>query len=169
MIQRLLAILLLAFSPVVHAAPAVDDQVLDQNGKSRRFFSDIVQDKPAVVNFIYTSCEGICPPMGAHFAKLEKELKKRKIKDVRLISISLDPEQDTPAKLKTWVAQWHGQWTLVTGERKHLDAISQTIFGAPLIDKALHNPISVVRTRSGQWVRMDGLGPIKEILAKLEQ
>ncbi|MBJ7985448.1 SCO family protein [Bacillus cereus] len=69
----------------------------DQNGK--KFGSSELKDKVWVADFIFTSCETVCPPMTANMAKLQKMLDEEGIKDVEFVSFSVDPEVDTPEKI----------------------------------------------------------------------
>src|SRR5882757_2866913 len=108
---------------VATATPAVtavnlniaDSPVIDQTGAARHFYSDLVKDRVVVMNFVFTSCTTICPTMGATFARVQKLLGSRK--DISLISVSIDPANDTPERLAAWSRRLGGGpgWTLVTG------------------------------------------------------
>jgi protein SCO1/2 len=141
--------------------------VVDENGKSRAFFDDILGDSPAVINFLYTRCAGICPTLGRRFVSLQKALGKT---DVKLISITIDPEQDDAKALKAWSKNIGAKpgWTFITGKREDLNHISERVYGAPLIDKDMHAPMLVLRTKGGPWIRMDGFSSAKVLRAKLE-
>ncbi len=69
----------------------------DQNGKN--FGSSELKEKVWVADFIFTSCQTVCPPMTANMAKLQKMLHAEGIKDVEFVSFSVDPEVDTPEKI----------------------------------------------------------------------
>ncbi|HEX3093081.1 MAG TPA: SCO family protein, partial [Candidatus Angelobacter sp.] len=79
-----------------------DATVLDQNGRKLRFYTDLVKGKTIAINFIFTTCTTICPPMTANFARVQKTMMAQGRKDFYLISVSVDPENDTPAKLKAY-------------------------------------------------------------------
>jgi len=84
------ALLSLLAAPLRSAPLAIPDVALfDQNGKSVRFYSDLVKGKVVAMNFVFTSCTTICAPMGANFGALQAKLGNRK--DVALISVSIDP------------------------------------------------------------------------------
>ncbi|RYZ49086.1 MAG: SCO family protein [Proteobacteria bacterium] len=166
--------LLIAASPLAKAndqnlasASIVSDiQVTDQDGKARAFFKDVVEDSPAVINFLYTNCGGICPTLGRRFVSLQKALGKT---DVKLISITIDPEHDDAKALKDWGKDIGAKpgWTFVTGKREDLNLISERVYGAPLIDKEMHSPMLVLRSKGGAWIRMDGLSSPTAVMAKL--
>ena len=79
-----------------------DLSLLDQQGRKIRFYSDLVKGKTVAINFIFTTCTTICPPLGATFAKMQKLLGDRLEKDVYLISITVDPVTYTPERLRAW-------------------------------------------------------------------
>lgn len=97
----------------VHSPPEVvkilpkltipDVDVLDQDGRKQKFYTDFVKGKVVVINFVFTTCKGMCPLLGANFSRLQKVLGERLGRDVFLISISTDREIDSPEKLKAWV------------------------------------------------------------------
>lgn len=108
-----------------------DLDVLDQEGQKRKFYTDFVKDKVVVINFIFTTCTAMCPLAGANFSKLQTLLGHRLGRDVFLISITTDPETDSPAKLKTWGVQFKAKdgWTLVTGRTDELAQILRVLTG----------------------------------------
>lgn len=79
-----------------------DVTLVDQEGEEVHFYSDLVADKVVAMNFIFTTCTTVCPPMGAIFGKLQQDLGERAGRDVHLISVTVDPVTDTPDRLKAW-------------------------------------------------------------------
>src|ERR1700740_158018 len=71
-----------------------------QDDKPVRFYDDLVKDKAVTINFFFARCEEICPLVMANLAKVQRLLGDRVGRDLFMNSISLKPEQDTPAKLK---------------------------------------------------------------------
>jgi cytochrome oxidase Cu insertion factor (SCO1/SenC/PrrC family) len=139
-----------------------DVELLDQDGRSVRFYTDLVKGKTVAVNFVFTTCTTICPPLGATFARLQKELGARAGRDVRLVSISVDPATDTPERLKAWGAKFHAGegWTLVTGRKPLVDELLRAL-GASVASPADHTPTVLIGNEAtGQWTRAYGLaGP----------
>ncbi|MDC2866435.1 SCO family protein [Bacillus sp. BP-3] len=90
-------------------------QYINQNGE--KFGSKDLKGKVWVADFVFTNCQTICPPMTANLAKLQKLAKEEKL-DVQFVSFSVDPEVDTPEKLKTFVQKFTDDtknWNLLTG------------------------------------------------------
>jgi len=142
-----------------------DAELLDQDGNPIRFHSDLVAGKVVVMNFIFTTCTTICPPMGAIFGKLQEELGDRLGRDVYLISVSIDPTTDTPERLKAWGQRFGAQagWTLVTGPKARVDPLlkSLQVFN---VDYEEHSPIVLVgNDRTGVWKRAYGLAPASRL------
>jgi len=79
-----------------------DIEVLDENGNALHFYSDLIKGKTVAINFIFTNCTTICPPLAATFARVQKEMGDKVGRDVHFISISVDPLTDTPERLKAW-------------------------------------------------------------------
>jgi protein SCO1 len=102
-----------------------DMLVRDQNNRRLHFYSDLVKGKTVAVNFIFTTCTTICPPMTANFARVQKIMQSEGRNDFELISISVDPENDTPEKLKSYAEMFHARpgWTFITGTRAELEPI----------------------------------------------
>ncbi|HEX8354108.1 MAG TPA: SCO family protein [Pyrinomonadaceae bacterium] len=136
-----------------------DVELLDQDGRKVRFYSDLVRGKVVAVNFIFTTCTTICPPLGATFARVQRELGERAGRDVHLISISVDPVTDTPERLKSWGAKFKAGpgWTFVTGSKPQVDELLRAL-AASAARREEHSPTVLVgNDAAGQWTRAYGL------------
>ncbi len=137
-----------------------DTELLDQNGQKVHFYSDLVKGKVVAINTIFTTCTTICPPMGINFSRLRKLLGDRAGREVNLISISVDPEVDTPDRLDKWSRQFGetgSGWTLLTGPKADVDTLLKAlqVFSA---DKQEHAPVALIGGDSaGSWVRVSAL------------
>lgn len=136
-----------------------DVPVVDQDGNDLRFYSDLVKGKVVAINFVFTTCTTICPPMGANFAKLQKILGERAGQDVHLISVSVDPSTDTPERMKAWGQKFGAGpgWTLVTGDRSEITRLLKAL-GVYTADINDHSPLVLVgNDAKGEWTRAYGL------------
>jgi len=158
-----------AQQPLPQPASAVPDvPVLDQDGKRLNFYSDLVRGRTVAINFIYTSCTTFCPMLTANFRSVQEELGARIGKDLELISISIDPVTDTPAKLKAFGAKFEPGpgWAFVTGALPDIGKLLDKL-GQPLGNPADHTPLVLVRNdKVGGWTHVDGNDPkaIREAL-----
>ena len=136
-----------------------DVELLDQNGRKIHFYTDLVKGQTVVINFIFTTCTTICPPLGATFARVQKELGDKVGRDVRFISISVDPATDTPERLKAWGAKFHAAdgWTFVTGNKPEVDKLLNAL-GASTARREDHSPTILIGNDAyGTWTRTYGL------------
>lgn len=143
-----------------------DVEVLDQHGNKLHFYRDLIKDKTVAINFIFTNCTTICPPLAATFARLQKEMGDRIGKDVHLISISVDPLTDTPERLKAWGGKFKAGpgWTFVTGEKQEMDKLL-TALGAAVSKREDHTPALIIGNDSkAVWTRTYGLAKINQIV-----
>jgi cytochrome oxidase Cu insertion factor (SCO1/SenC/PrrC family) len=147
-----------------------DVPVVDQHGRKLHFYTDLIKDKTVAINFIFTNCTTICPPLAATFARLQKELGDKVGKDVHLISISVDPVTDTPERLKAWGAKFKAGpgWTFVTGEKQEMDKLLNAL-GAAVSKREDHTPALIIGNDSkGIWTRTYGLAKINQILGVID-
>lgn len=146
-----------------------DVAVLDQDGRKLNFYTDLIKNKTVAINFIFTNCTTICPPLAATFARLQKEMGDKVGKDVQLISISVDPVTDTPERLKAWGAKFKAGpgWTFVTGEKQEMDKLLNAL-GAAVSKREDHTPAMIIGNDSkGVWTRTYGLAKINQIMGVL--
>jgi cytochrome oxidase Cu insertion factor (SCO1/SenC/PrrC family) len=128
-----------------------DTELVDQDGHAVRLKSDILGNKTVAIHFVFTTCQAICPVMGAAFAKLQDRLGERLGKDIALVSISIDPVTDTPERMKKWGEQFGARpgWRLLTGEKGNIEsllkALDATNHAAPVV--LLGN------AGTGEWMR----------------
>lgn len=141
-------------------------EVLDQNGRKIHFYTDLVKGQTVVINFIFTTCTTICPPLGATFARVQKELGDKVGRDVRFISISVDPATDTPERLKAWGAKFHAGegWTFVTGYKPNVDELLR-VLGASFARREDHSPTVLIGNDAhGTWTRTYGLANTSQLV-----
>lgn len=143
----------------------------DQDSREVRFPEDLFGDRLVVLNFVFTRCGTICPPMGAAFGRLQAELAARPELPVDLISISLDPVQDTPDRLKSWAERFGRKpgWTLLTGAKPDVDLALKSL-DAFAAERSRHAALVLVGDpKSDRWLRIDGLASPQEMLGAITQ
>ena len=135
---------------------------------SKATMPDEIEDgKPVVLNFIYTTCTAICPILSQSFAEFQRKLGAER-DQVRMVSISVDPEQDTPKRLAEYAKRFDagGQWGFYTGTVQASVSL-QKAFHAYFGDKMHHRPVTFMRAAPGQpWVRLDGFTSPDDLLAE---
>ncbi|MBI5068404.1 MAG: SCO family protein [Deltaproteobacteria bacterium] len=140
------------------AAYFPDVELTTHEGRRVRFYADLVRDRRVVVSFIYTRCTQICGLATANLARVQRELGERVGKDIHLYSVSLEPEHDTPERLRAFAAAFRARpgWTFLTGRAEDV-ALLRKKFGdlAPIEE---HAPvIEIGNDVTGQWWRTSAL------------
>jgi protein SCO1 len=132
-------------------------QVRPHTGHLVAFDAALDDTRPVLLNFVYTTCTGICLPMSQMFAAVQERLGAR-ADQVQMISVSIDPGQDTAARLADYAGRFAAgpQWTFYTGSQQAVDTILRS-FNVYRPDKMSHTPVTFVRPLGArQWVRLDG-------------
>ncbi len=143
-----------------------DVELLDQDGRKIHFYTDLVKGKTVVINFIFTTCTTICPPLGATFARVQKDLGERVGRDVHFISISVDPATDTPERLKVWGAKFKAGagWTFVTGDKPSIDNLLNAL-AASTARREDHSPTVLIGNDArSTWTRTYGLAKPSQLV-----
>jgi cytochrome oxidase Cu insertion factor (SCO1/SenC/PrrC family) len=117
--------------PSISSSKIPDVRVYDQNGKQLNFYRDLVKGRTVAINFIFTTCTGVCPPMTATFRRVQQNLPAR-TPPIQLISISVDPGTDTPERLNEFAAKFKAGpgWTFVTGDKNEIDLLLKALGAA---------------------------------------
>lgn len=147
-----------AETPSISSSRIPDIHVYDQNGKRLNFYSDLIKGKTVAINFIFTTCTTICPPLTATFRRVQQDLTQQSL-PATLISISVDPVTDTPERLRDFAAKFKAGpgWTFVTGDKSEMDSLLRAL-GAAVADKNDHTPMILVgNDATGYWTRTYGL------------
>lgn len=134
-----------------------DVKLVRSDGLELSLPNEVDDGKPVILNFIYTSCTTVCPVMSQTFAEVQERL-GAEAGGVRMVSISIDPEHDTPARLQEYAKHYNAgpQWRLYTGSME-ASITAQKAFDAYRGDKMNHLPVTFIRSAPGQpWVRMEG-------------
>ncbi len=102
--------------------PAVS--LLDQNGNRVSLAS--FKGKPVLIDFVYTSCPGPCSVLTSKLVSVAQDLGPRLGKQVQMISITLDPERDSPKVLKEYAWRLGADrpgWKFLTGTPQEIDQV----------------------------------------------
>lgn len=140
-----------------------DVVVLNEQGKRVRLYTDLIKDKVVLFNFFYTTCSYVCQMQGSDLSEVQARLGKRLGKEVFLISISMDPANDTPERLRHWARALGVKpgWTLVTSTSAEIKTMLKTFTGNDPGPRERHYSVVFIGDdKSGKWISADGLaGP----------
>jgi len=130
----------------------------------------LATDEPVMLNFIFTTCTTICPVLSATFTQVQRELGDE-AKQVKMISITIDPEYDTPQRLRDYAKRFNAgpQWEFYTGSNADIIAV-QRAFDAYRGSKTNHEPLTFLRTAEDpEWVRVNGLASAADVVKEYRQ
>ena len=134
-----------------------DVTVVRADGNKLSFTKELDDGRPVIMNFIFASCSAICPMLSHVFAKVQTKLEKDS-QNFHLVSISIDPENDTPAKLSEYAKKFGAgpNWNFYTGTVETSLAI-QKAFNVYRGDKMNHSSTILMRSAPGKpWSRLEG-------------
>jgi protein SCO1/2 len=147
-----------------------DAPLLDATGKRVRLAQDVIGNRIALVNFIYTTCTTVCPVSSASFQQLQQKLGPRLGKEVVLVSVTVDPLRDTPQRLREYAARYEARegWAWLTGAKPDVDSVLKGL-GAYSARFEDHPAMVLIGdARGGPWTRFFGFPSVDELMARIE-
>jgi cytochrome oxidase Cu insertion factor (SCO1/SenC/PrrC family) len=147
-----------------------DLPLVDQDGKSVRFYTDVLKDKVVLISFVYTQCKDACPLL-THKLTLVRDMMEGQIGNpIQFVSISLDPQRDTPAALKKFARTHnadHAGWVFLTGEPKNIERIVKKL-GQYTADLQSHSTLMLAgNVKTARWAKIPPMVPPAGIAEKL--
>ena len=142
--------------------PAVT--LINQDREQVKLQELLSDTRPILLQFIFADCTTICPVLSSGFSNFQKKLGP-KTEEVQLVSITIDPESDSPEVMKKYLTRYQAQpgWNFLTGNRKDINQVMNA-FNAYVSNKMSHYPLTFLKTPDNQWVRIDGLVGTDELL-----
>jgi protein SCO1/2 len=146
-------------------------ELINQDGETVRFFDDVLKDKVVVISFIFTNCEGACPVMTRKLTLVRDQLEGYIGNPIQFVTLSLDPERDTPAAMKEFAKLHkadHDGWVFLTGSAGNLDAIIKRL-GQYTDDIEAHSTLMIAgNVNAAHWMKILPQEPPPGIAEKLK-
>jgi protein SCO1/2 len=155
-------------STAQYSVPAV--RLIRDDGQIISLPEEMNDGRAVVLSFVFTTCSSVCPLMSEILAQFDRKLGAERAR-VHLMSISIDPEQDTPARLREYAKRFHAgpEWQHYTGTAE-ASVAAQRAFNVWRGGKMSHVPVTLVRATPGTpWLRIDGLVTPDELLHQYRQ
>jgi protein SCO1 len=136
---------------------APDVKLVRQDGRIVSLPRELDDGRPVLLNFIFTTCSSSCPLSSRTLEEFERKLGSEAA-GVHLMSISIDPEQDTPARLSEYAHKFHAGpgWQYYTGSVAASIA-AQRAFDVYRGEKMSHTAVTLMRAAPGKpWLRIEG-------------
>lgn len=154
----------------VQAYQVPDISLVGTDGGKIPLARELSSGGPVMLNFIYSTCTTICPVMTTTFAQVQRQLGPKSDK-VRMLSITIDPEHDVPAKLREYAMKFRAgpTWRFLTGSRADI-IDTQKAFDVYRGDKANHIPVTFMRAAAdAPWIRLEGLMSAADLVREYHQ
>jgi cytochrome oxidase Cu insertion factor (SCO1/SenC/PrrC family) len=157
------AILLVAQQPYTYRVPPVT--LVDMNSQAVKLAEVLSFKGPVFLQFIFTNCGTVCPVMTATLEAVQKRLGPE-ARNVRMVAISIDPEEDTPERLRAYAKEFNAgpQWLFLTGTEA-ASVAAQKAFDVYRGNKMRHVPVTFLRPAGTQtWLRLEGMPGASEVM-----
>jgi len=143
--------------------------LVTHEGRTVRFYDDLIKDKKVLINFIYTRCEGACPLATARMAQVQMLLGPRVGRDIFMYSITVDPAHDTPEALKAYAGKYGAGpgWLFLTGTRENIDQVRFKLGERSEVKEEHQNIVRVGHGGSGQWMRLPLFGDLHFLVTEI--
>lgn len=151
--------------PVAAQVSVPDVPVVTQTGERLHFSSQLLKGRVAIVTGFFTSCTSMCPITQESLAHVAKLLGPRLGKDVIIISLSVDPENDTPARMQAWGEKFHiaSGWTLASGSKADMQKLLKSLDLYVDLPQR-HQSLLMVGGESSGWVRVSSWTPAEKLV-----
>lgn len=147
-----------------------DVTLINQEGKRVQLKNILKANKPVVLDFIFATCTTICPVLSAGYVGLQQKLGVQ-AQNINLLSISIDPENDTPKIMKEYLKQYRAKpgWDFLTGSRNDINTVMKA-FDAYIPNKMSHYPLTLIYSpQEKSWIRLYGIMSSSEFTAEAQK
>jgi protein SCO1/2 len=139
--------------------------VVTQDGKVFQFYEDLIKDKIFVISFFYASCTQICPLATARLSELQDVLGDSVGREIFFYTISVDPENDTPERLKKYADAMHAGpgWLFLTGIPEDIRSIRDRLGDRSSVLNEHRNEVLLGNGVTGEWQRDNPLSDLTRL------
>jgi protein SCO1/2 len=133
--------------------------LVNQDGKTLRFYDDMIKGKVVAINFMYATCHDACPLETAKLRQVQEALGDRVGKDIFMYSISITPEHDTPATLKAYMEKFNvgPGWQFFTGKEADITLLRKKLglYYGEAEEKSEGHTLSMIvgNEATGRWIK----------------
>lgn len=140
--------------------------VVTQDGQTVRFYDDLIKGKIVLINFIYTSCSDVCPLTTARLAQVARKLGDAVGRELFIYSISVDPDNDSPQRLKKFATAFHTGpgWLFLTGKPEDVWAIRAKLGDRSRTLSEHRQEIVLGNDATGEWARNSTFGDLDRLV-----
>lgn len=167
-----------AVQPAVQPAAAgpgrpyfTDLRLVAQDGRELRFYADVLEGRVVLISGFYTNCTTVSPRQNLVLSRLQKILGERLGKEVFIVSITVDPQRDTPEKVREYAGAFRAGpgWLFLTGKPENVNWVNYRL-GQYLEDPEKHLGVYIIgNLRTGLWVKASPAAGVEDLLRQLEK
>ncbi|PTL85976.1 SCO family protein [Vitiosangium sp. GDMCC 1.1324] len=145
-------------------------ELVDQHGKTHRFYEDLIRGRKVLINFAFTSCKGVCSPMTKHLAEVQKKLGGRVGKDITMITLSVDAANDTPETLARFTKKFGvgPGWYFLTGARENISLVLKKLGGYTDDPNTHSSTLLIGNAATGMWVKAPAMSLVDNLVYAVE-
>ncbi|NVJ24457.1 SCO family protein [Myxococcus sp. AM011] len=145
-------------------------ELVDQHGKTHRFYEDLIRGRTVLINFAFTACKGVCSPMTKHLAEVQKKLGGRVGRDITMITLSVDPANDTPETLARFTKKFGvgPGWYFLTGAPENISLVLKKLGGFTNDPNTHGSTLLIGDTTTGMWVKAPAMSETDNLVYAVE-
>lgn len=143
-----------------------DVVLVNQHGKPMRLYSDLLRGKVVIISTFFTSCEGVCPVSQTNLKKIQDWLGRRLGDEVHILSLSVDPVNDTPARLAEFASRYKARegWHFLSGDPENVRFALRKL-GQFVSDRESHQSVFIIGNEPTRlWKKAFGLSKPEELI-----
>jgi cytochrome oxidase Cu insertion factor (SCO1/SenC/PrrC family) len=187
LLARLAAFAAVLFVASAHAAPgnapednaAAEDkardyfsnvELVDQNGRSLKFYDEVLKDNVVVISFIFTNCQSACPLMTRNLTMIRDMMREDERRAIRFVSISIDPLRDTPAAMKEFAQKHEADiegWLWLTGQPDDVNYVTKRLGSFTEDPEAHTTTLLAANVANAHWTKIPPNVPPNGVVARL--
>ena len=145
-------------------------ELVDQNGRSLKFYDEVLKDNVVVISFIFTNCQSACPLMTRNLTMIRDMLREDERRSIQFISISIDPLRDTPSAMKEFAQKHEADidgWLWLTGQPDDVNYITKRL-GSYTDDPEMHTTtLLAANVPNAHWTKIEPNVPPNGVVARL--
>ncbi len=148
-----------------------DVPLIDEQGRTKKFYSDVLEGKLLVIHAFYGDCKDVCPVTLGKLRMMQDALGERLGKDVHFVSISVNPQDDNAQRLSEIRQHFSGKagWMFLGGKKENVDWALYKL-GLHAEVKEAHNPILLIgNERAGDWKKIAAYAKVEDLIAQIEE
>ena len=145
-------------------------ELVDQNGRSVKFYDEVLKDNIVVISFIFTNCQSACPLMTRNLTMIRDMMREDERRAIQFVSISIDPLRDTPAAMKEF-AQKHDAdidgWLWLTGQPDDVNYVTKRLGSFTEDPEAHTTTLLAANVPNAHWTKIPPNVPPNGVVARL--